>query len=110
MEKGVLLAQELQLPRVIFELDALTVIQAINDKATGNNFGHFNQEIHQARDTFKTCAFKHLGRDHNRVAHELAQYACRSESSLIWKGVTPLPPPPQMVSSLIQSNLCNHLL
>nr|XP_023913516.1 uncharacterized protein LOC112025081 [Quercus suber] len=34
LEQGVLLAQELQLPRVIVESDALAVIQAINDKAT----------------------------------------------------------------------------
>ena len=39
LEQGVLLAQELQLPRVIFESDSLTAIQAINHKAMGNNYG-----------------------------------------------------------------------
>ncbi|KAK9983319.1 hypothetical protein SO802_032844 [Lithocarpus litseifolius] len=43
LKQGVLLAQELQLPRVIFESDSLAAIQAINDRAMGNNFGHLIQ-------------------------------------------------------------------
>ena len=38
--QGVLLAQELHLPRVIMESDALAAIQAINDKSTGSSSGH----------------------------------------------------------------------
>ena len=38
LEQGILLAKELQLPRVIFESNALNVIQAINDKAIGSSF------------------------------------------------------------------------
>ncbi|XP_030936552.1 uncharacterized protein LOC115961769 [Quercus lobata] len=44
LEQGVLFAQELQLPRIIVEFDALAVIQAVNDKATGSIFGHLIQE------------------------------------------------------------------
>ena len=40
LEQGVLLAQELQLPRVIIELDSSNAIQAIHEKATGSSFGH----------------------------------------------------------------------
>lgn len=54
LEQGVLLAQELQLPQVIFESDLLIVIQAINDKATRNNYGHLIQGILQAKDSFET--------------------------------------------------------
>ena len=43
--RGVLLAQELHLPRVILESDALAAIQAINDKSTGSSSGHLIQEI-----------------------------------------------------------------
>ena len=40
MEQGILLAQELQLSRVILESDALAVVQALNDNSTGNELGH----------------------------------------------------------------------
>jgi len=59
LEQGVLLAQELQLPRVIFESDSLAVIQAINDKALGSNFGHLIQGILQVCDSFEAYHFKH---------------------------------------------------
>lgn len=45
MEQGVLLAQELQLSRVILESDALAVIQAINDNSTGSDLGHMLQTL-----------------------------------------------------------------
>ena len=101
LEQGILLATELQLPRVIFESDALNVIQAINDKAIRSSFGHFIQDFIQAQDMFESCSFKHLSRDLNKFAHELAQYAWRSASSHIRRGVTP-----PMVAYLIQSEMC----
>ena len=87
--KGVLFAQELQLPRVIFESDALAVIQAVNDKATGSFFGHLIQGILQNCESFESCHFKHLNRRFNLVAHELAQHARRTGIYQIWKGVAP---------------------
>ena len=75
LEQGILLATELQLPRVIFESDALNVIQAINDKAIRSSFGHFIQDFIQARDMFESCSFEDLSRDLNKFAHKLAQYA-----------------------------------
>ena len=51
MDQGVFLAQEMHLTHVIFEANALSVIQAINN-TTGNDFGHIIQEIQQARNTF----------------------------------------------------------
>ena len=44
---GVMLAQELHLPWVILESDALVAIQAINDKSTGSSSGYLIQEILQ---------------------------------------------------------------
>lgn len=101
LEQGVLLAQELQLPRVIVESDALAVIQAINDKATGSSFGHLIQEVLQVGESFESCHFKHLSRNHNAVAHELAQHARRTGKCQIWKGVAP-----PFVQTLLQSDLC----
>ena len=87
LEQGVLFAQELQLPRVIFESDALAVIQAVNDKATGSFYGHLIQGILQICESFESCHFKHLNRRFNLVAHELAQHARRTGIYQIWKGV-----------------------
>lgn len=54
LEQGVLLAQELQLPRVLFESDSIIAIQAVNEKILGGTFGHFIQVILQACDSFET--------------------------------------------------------
>ena len=89
LEQGVLFAQELQLPRVIFESDALAVIQAVNDKATGSLFGHLIHGILQNCESFESYHFKHLNRRFNSVAHELAQHARRTGICQIWKGVAP---------------------
>nr|POE52991.1 hypothetical protein CFP56_06853 [Quercus suber] len=80
VEQGVVLAQELQLPRVIVESDSSNVIQAIQEKATGSSFGHIIQRILQTCESFESCFFKHLSRNFNSVAHELAQHARRSNS------------------------------
>ena len=100
VEQGILLAQELQLSSVIVESDALTVIQAINDNITGNDLGHILQGVLLVCKSFESYIFKHLSRDFNDVAHELAQLARRTESSCMWNGVTP-----SEVSRLVQKDL-----
>ena len=100
LEQGVLLAQELQLSRIILESNSLNVIQAIHDKATGSSYGHIVQGILQASESFESCLFKHLSRNFNTVAHELAQLARRSGTQHLWFGITP-----PCVSSLIQADM-----
>ncbi|XP_023872147.1 uncharacterized protein LOC111984763 [Quercus suber] len=100
VEQGVLLAQELQLPWVIVESDSSNVIQAIQEKATGSSYGHIIQRILQSCESFESCFFKHLSRNFNSVAHELAQHARRSGSHCLWKGVTP-----PVVATFLQSDL-----
>ena len=92
--------QEMHLSQVIFKADALSVIQAINDNSTRNEFGHIIQEIQQARHSFARCFFKHVCRDFNKVARDLPQFARLSESTHLWKGVTP-----PFVLPLIQADL-----
>lgn len=89
LEQGVLLAQNLQLTRVMFESDALNVINAVNDAAIGTPFGHIIQDIIQAQSSFSFCSFRHLNRAFNYAAHELAQFASRNGSHQLWQGVTP---------------------
>ena len=102
LEQGILFAQELQLPRVIFEFDALAFIQEVNDKAMGSMYGHLIRGILQVSESFESCHFKHLSRSFNSVAHELAQHARRTRNRQIWKGVAP-----PFVLSFLQSNLCS---
>ena len=40
-------------------------------------------------ESFEFCSFKHVNRDFNVVAHELAQLARSEESSCLWYGVSP---------------------
>ena len=94
------MAQELQLSRVIFESDSLNAIQVVHDKATGSSYGHIVQGILQASESFESCLFKHLSRNFNSVAHELAQLARRSGTQHLWFGVTP-----PCVTSLIQADM-----
>ncbi|XP_075640622.1 uncharacterized protein LOC142612410 [Castanea sativa] len=89
MEQGVLLAQELQLPHVIFESDAIIVINSINESAVGTLNGHIIQDIIHAQASFIFCSFKHLNRAFNYAAHELAHFARRNGSTHLWKGVNP---------------------
>ena len=88
LEQGVLLAQELQLTRVLFECDASNVINAVNDSAIGTPFRHIIQDIIQAQASFSFCSFRHLNRAFNFAAHELALFAQRNGSYQLWKGVT----------------------
>ncbi|XP_075674920.1 uncharacterized protein LOC142644128 [Castanea sativa] len=100
LKQGVLLAQELQLPRVIIKSDSSNAIQAIQDKATGSSFEHLIQGILRASVSFENCLFKHLSRNFNTVAHELAQHARRSGTQQLWKGVTP-----PIVAPFLQSDM-----
>ena len=87
------------MPRVILESDALTVVQALNDNSIGSELGHILQGIQLVCDSFEICIFKHVSRDFNVVAHELAQLTRREESSCLWNGVSPL-----AVSLLVHSD------
>ena len=89
LEQGVLLAQEMQLARVLFECDATNVINTVNDSATGTPFGHIIQDIIKAQSSFYFCSFRHLNRAFNFAAHELASFASRNGSFQIWRDVTP---------------------
>ena len=56
----------------MFESDALTVINAINDSAFGTPYVHIFQDISYAQSSFVFCFFRHLNLAFNFAAHELA--------------------------------------
>ena len=89
LEHGVLLAQEMNISKVIFESDASSVISAVSQACYGGVAGHLVQSIHSAKSVFSCCSFIHVRRDYNRAAHELAQFAKCNQTSNLWKGVVP---------------------
>ena len=99
LQEGVLLASEMGLSKVIFEGDALSIIQAVNEGNVGGDFGHIIQNIRDLSFSFTWCLFQHLNRNGNRVAHDLAKEARRSGVSQVWKGVVP---------SVVENLICNE--
>lgn len=89
MEQGVLLAQDLAIPNTIFESDASSVIQAITQGLQGDVTDHLIHEIILAKSSFLSCSFRHVKRDYNRAAHELAQFAKCNNACHVWKDVFP---------------------
>ena len=71
LEHGVLLAQEMNISKVIFESDASSVISTVSQAGNGGIIGHLVQSIQSARSYFSCCSFHHVKRDYNRAAHEL---------------------------------------
>ena len=71
------------------ESDACGVVDAIN-QSNGN--GEFGIVIHGSLDllrSFRSWKMRHLKRDYNRAAHELAQLAKSSGFSQQWVGIEP---------------------
>ena len=85
LQDGVLLAAELEVSHAIFESDALSIILAINDGIHGGELGHIIRNIRELTVVFSWCSFKHLKREGNRVAHELAKVVGFSGVSQVWK-------------------------
>ena len=100
LEKGILLAKEMALTQVIFESDALTMVQEILSKESNGSLGHLYQGIEDLLKSLRCWKLCHPRREHNRVAHELAHHARYSAVSQVWKGCSP-----PMVRHLIQMEL-----
>ena len=90
LEKGILLAKEMELSQVIFELNALIMVQDIQTKESNGSLGHLYQSISVLLKSLRSWKICHLKREHNRVAYELAYYARCSGTNQVWKGCTPL--------------------
>lgn len=61
-------------------------LQSINAGETDGGIGHQYLGIIGLLNSFRSWEFKHLKRDYNRVAPELAQSAKRNEVSQYWRG------------------------
>ena len=89
MERGVLLAKELNLPHIILESDALNVVSNITAANFSGCLGHVYHGILSLLSSFSSWSVKHVRRDFNKAAHLLAQYARQKEESYVWEGICP---------------------
>ena len=99
MECGLLLAKEHMLSNIILESDVLNAVANVSTAVTSGCLGHIYQGIHGLLSSFSSWKIKHVKRECNRAAHELAQYARMKEDSCYWKGVCP-----PMVDHIILEN------
>ena len=71
------------------EFDALIAVTSVTVAETSGCLGHVYQGICSLLSSFSSWKMKHVKRDYNRAAHELAQYVRQKEESYVWKGVCP---------------------
>lgn len=89
VEAGILLAKEMCLHHITIESDSLSVVQRILSKEVKGEMGHIVQGILSLLDWFSSWQVRHLKREYNRMAHELAWFARRNNISQVWRGVSP---------------------
>ena len=77
----------MNISKVIFELDASSVISAVSQACHGGVMGHLVQSIQSVKSVFSCCSFSHVKRDYNKAAHELAQFAKCNQAANLWEGV-----------------------
>ena len=102
MRDGVLLTAEMEVSLVIFESDALSIIQAINGGIYGGELGHIIRNIREVAALFSCCSFNNLKKEGNRVAHELAKVARNTGVSQVWKMSFP-----SLIEHLLIEDLCS---
>ena len=78
MEKGVILAFDLGLENVILEGDSLQTIQVVDKKDYRGMTSHIISGIIHEMSKFKMVEARHINRNGNKIAHELAQQAKRN--------------------------------
>ena len=86
MEASILLAKDFGLQQIIIESDSLLPVQSISTKEVSRETGHIIQGILSNLECFSSWQIRHVKRDFNRVAHELALYAKCKEMSQVWEG------------------------
>ena len=74
IECGLLLAKdkEQKLSQIILESDVLTTVTSVTTAETSGCLGHVYQGIYSLLSSFSSWKIKHVKRNYNRTAHELA--------------------------------------
>ena len=67
------------------ESDSLLTIQVVEANDVRGAVGHFVKGIVPSFCNFQESKIRHINRTSNKIAHELAQLARRSNESVMWK-------------------------
>ena len=105
MEAGILLTQHMKLSQIIIESDAISIVNSINENFMERSIGHLFQGILALLSSFTSWKVNHVNWDYNRVAHELARLARRSEDMQVWRGVLP-----RVVQDIVQVDCTKYRL
>ena len=89
MEQGMILAKNMGLERTIFEGDSLQTIQAIEVKDVRIVIGHIVKSCLQIFPSFQEARIRHISREGNKIAHDLAQLAKKSAEEQVWISTIP---------------------
>ena len=81
VEAGISLAHNMKISQVIIESYAESTISDISAKLVDGSLGHLYQGILAVLNSFSSWKIKHLKREYNKVAHELAHRARVNEAS-----------------------------
>ena len=81
VEAGILIAHNMKISQVIIESYAESTISDISAKLVDGSLGHLYQGILAVLNSFSSWKIKHLKREYNKVAHELAHRARVNEAS-----------------------------
>jgi len=71
----ILLAKEMDLHQIIVESNSLSVVQSISFKDFRGEIDYIFHGILSFLEGFSSWQVRHLKRDYNRIAHELARFA-----------------------------------
>ena len=83
--RAVIFALELSLHEVVFEGDAVVVINAIKSgSAEHSSFGHIIDDIYHSSSQLNFCDFCFINRSCNKVADALAKKAKEGEDFKVW--------------------------
>ena len=89
--RAIELSSELGFDRVIFEGDCETVVRALTDSSQPfATYGLLIQDAQTLANRFNGVRFQHVGREGNKVAHNLARYARHITGYYVWMEDVPV--------------------
>lgn len=83
--RGLKLCDKLNFTNMVFEIDALVVIKAINsEEVCWTWYGQLIEDIHSIIRNRKNWLIQYTCRDFNNVAHTLANIGLKGKGEMIW--------------------------
>ena len=91
IRQGLIMAKEAGWQRIEMQSDCKVAIEQIHKKGREETpIGTIMEDIKQLSGMFLCCTFSFVYKDGNRCAHQMAQFATKLVSNVIWKQSFPL--------------------